>query len=353
MKTAQLFPDFVWEGEGALDAFNHWLKTDGASYSGVFVLTDSTVLDEVYPALMQDLPDFPPHEVLEVEPGEQAKALAVVEQLALALQELGADRKSLLINLGGGVVTDLGAFLASVYMRGISFVQIPTTVLAQVDASWGGKTGVDAGGYKNLLGTFAPPTGLLLYSGFLQTLPEDEWRNGWAEVLKHGLIADKGLWTWAYTTEDPLNEDMLRRARDVKKNIVDQDPLEQGLRRLLNCGHTAGHALETWCLQKEEPIPHGYAVAWGLRVEAAIARDLQLLSEPEFEEIIHVLVGLLPLDLPAWPTPDEWWQLVQADKKRQNGEVLWSLPTGIGSAKAGLRVNKNTALAAFERIVGA
>lgn len=352
MKTEQLFPQFVWEGEGSLDAFNLWLKQHSPNYSSVFILTDSTVLDEVYPALMQDLPDFPEHEVLEVEPGEQTKALAVVEQLALALQELGADRKSLLINLGGGVITDLGAFIASIYMRGIAFVQIPTTVLAQVDASWGGKTGVDAGGYKNLLGTFSPPTGLLLYSGFLQTLPEEEWRNGWAEVLKHGLIADRGLWTWAYTTENPLDEAMLRRARDIKKNLVEQDPLEQGLRRLLNCGHTAGHALEAWCLQREESIPHGFAVAWGLRVEATIAQDLQLLSTEEHGEILQVLENLLPLDLESWPSAEEWWALVQADKKRIKGEVLWSLPTGIGSAKAGLHVHKNVALTAYEKVVG-
>lgn len=352
MAHSQLIPQLIWEGPKALEAFNSWLSEEVSAYSAVFIFADSNTLENCYPPFARELPALPEHEVIEIEPGEYSKNVMVVEQLVLALEDLGADRHSLLINLGGGVITDLGGFLGSVFMRGLDFIHVPTTVMGQVDAAWGGKTGVDAGNVKNLIGTFTAPKGLLVYEGFLETLPEAEWRNGWAEVLKHGLIADKDLWVWASYTEEPMNGEWLKRARKIKRRIVEEDPLEQDKRRLLNAGHTAGHAIEGWCLQLGHDLPHGWAVAWGLRIEAAIAVKLGMLPQADMDEINRVLQALYPLDVKRCPPPNDWYGLVEADKKRKNKEVSWSLLTSVGSAVAGIEVDEELAIRVYRELTG-
>jgi 3-dehydroquinate synthase len=227
--------------------------------SKVFILTDENVapfwLPEVAHWLHCDLAID-----IVIKAGEQYKNLQTVQKIWKTLIKHQADRNALLINLGGGVITDLGGFAASTYKRGIKFINIPTTLLAMVDAAIGGKTGIDFGGVKNQIGTFAEAEEVIIAPVFLETLPERELFSGLAEMLKYGFIADSKL------LEVNLENyrQFITRAGEIKREIVAQDPTEKGLRRILNFGHTLGHAIESHCLTTDYPLLHGEAVALGM-----------------------------------------------------------------------------------------
>ena len=205
--------------------------------------------------------------LLTMEAGETNKHLATCEDLWASLSEQGADRNSLLINLGGGVVTDLGGFVACTYKRGIDFINIPTSLLAMVDASVGGKTGVDFQGLKNQIGIIKEPEFVVIDDVFLQTLPQDERRSGYAEMLKHGLIADADYFSLLSSKSIDINAQMtdhIRHSVSIKSQVVTEDPFEQGLRKILNYGHTLGHAIETHFL--EHPTKNAYCMVRPLRL---------------------------------------------------------------------------------------
>ena len=235
------------------------LKQTIAEASKVFILTDENVAPFWLPEVAHWLHCDSATDIV-IKAGEQHKNLQTVQRIWKTLMKHYVDRNALLINLGGGVITDLGGFAASTYKRGIKFINVPTTLLAMVDAAIGGKTGIDFGGAKNQIGTFSEAEEVLINPVFLETLPERELRSGLAEMLKYGFIADAKL------LEINLEnyQDFIQRAGEIKREIVAKDPTERGLRKILNFGHTIGHAIESHSLTTEYPLLHGEAVALGM-----------------------------------------------------------------------------------------
>jgi 3-dehydroquinate synthase len=258
--------------------------------SRIFVLADTNTTRDCYPRL---LPHLPAHELLTIEAGEEYKTLATCTQVWEWLTQQAADRHALLVCLGGGVVTDLGGFCAATYKRGLTCAVLPTTLLAQVDAGVGGKTGVDFQGFKNHIGVFQEPAGVFIDPGFLATLPARELRSGYAEIIKHALIADaaafqelRGLDAAAVADWTPI----IRHSVAIKERIVDEDPHEAGLRKLLNFGHTVGHALESYLLtQPGREVRHGEAVAAGLLCESWLSVQRGLLGANELAQVWEVV----------------------------------------------------------------
>ena len=236
----------------------------------LFVLTDTTTLRLCWP-LVNALPCFDGAQMITIGDTDENKTLDSLTHVWTALQQGGATRHSLLLNLGGGMVTDLGGFAASTFKRGLAYINLPTTLLSQVDASVGGKTGINFGGLKNEIGVFNNADCVILDTTFLKTLDQENILSGYAEMLKHALISDEKMWT-EHILYSPLTShlspltSMITQSVAVKQRIVTEDPTEQGLRKALNLGHTAGHAFESLALERT-PILHGYAVAYGLVVE--------------------------------------------------------------------------------------
>lgn len=301
-------------------------------YSKTAVLTDEHTGKHCYP-LLKDALDV--HEKIEVPSGEEHKNIATCEAIWEKMTDWEMDRHSVLIIVGGGVLGDMGGFCAATYKRGIDFILIPTTLLSQVDASIGGKLGIDFRHFKNHIGVFKTPVFTLLYSGFLATLPEAEKRSGFAEVIKHALISDAAA--WKQIQNHSLNEQpwemLLPHSVNVKLKVVTADPYEKGLRKTLNAGHTIGHAVETFLLQKNRKILHGEAVAVGLVCEAFLARERSMLTPEELEGIHRYILrifGKVQLD----PGDDDAIaKLTSQDKKNKGNQILCVLLDGIGSAK--------------------
>jgi 3-dehydroquinate synthase len=250
-----------------------------------------------------------------------------------AWSEYRVSRHDLVINLGGGVVTDMGGFIASIFKRGVTFVNIPTSLLAMVDASVGGKTGIDLGPYKNQIGTFANPHAVYIDTSFLSTLPEEEWLNGYAEMLKHGIISDAGHFhRVAALSPMEITHKLIEESVAIKYRIVSNDPLEQNQRKLLNFGHTVGHAIEGYGLTHGAPVPHGVAVAWGMLLEAQISLQKGLLGESDFHTIRQSITKFFP-PIPDFSSiQDELFDLMKNDKKNNHGNVALIVLQSIGQA---------------------
>ncbi|CAN0054518.1 unnamed protein product, partial [Chrysoparadoxa australica] len=227
------------------------------------------------------------HLVIETQSGEINKNLHTCEFIWRQLTEAGFSRRSLLVNLGGGVIGDMGGFAASTYKRGIRFINFPTTLLAMVDANVGGKLGIDFMGFKNHIGLFNDPEKIMVFEAFLKTLPRRELRSGYAEVIKHGLIMDQSYWETIKTANFPSLDwkKVIQRSIEIKSAVVLEDPKENGLRKILNFGHTLGHAVETWYLNHEKSLLHGEAIAVGMILEAHISMQKGLLNEECFYQI--------------------------------------------------------------------
>ncbi len=267
--------------------------------------------------------------------GEENKRLSHVERFAEEMAEHGADRSSLVIAFGGGIVTDLAGFLAAVYMRGIPVIQIPTTLLAQVDAAVGGKTGGNLIAGKNLIGSFHQPLAVLIDSGVLATLPEREYRAGLYEVIKHGVIASKALFQAmaarradVFAQEPGIVEHMIAESVRIKAEVVSADERESGLRRILNFGHTFGHALEAET--KYTHFLHGEAVSWGMRAATHLARSLNMLSDSDAEAILRTLNDYGPIPSIAGINPAALQARLLKDKKTVQSRIHFVLPVNIG-----------------------
>lgn len=322
------------------------------TYSKIFVLTDTNTYQYCLPAFLQQMATDVAIEIIEIEPGEENKTIETCIQVWQVLAELGADRKSIMINLGGGVVTDLGGFVASTFKRGIDFINVPTSLLAMVDASIGGKTGVDLGSLKNQIGVINNPKAVLIDTAFLETLPQEELRSGLAEMLKHGLIADKSYWNnftdMAGLTSDDLGE-LIRQSVFIKNDIVKEDPYEKGLRKVLNFGHTMGHAIESYFLGNsvKKTLLHGEAVAIGMILEAFFSLEKKLISAGEYIEIKSVIGSLFEK---ISFTPDDINSIIGLlvhDKKNEFGEVNFVLLEGIGKAVINQQVENDLIYKAF------
>jgi 3-dehydroquinate synthase len=268
---------------------------------------------------------------------ESAKNLNTAEKLCRSLVRSGIDRHSLIIAVGGGVVGDVAGFVASACLRGVALVQIPTTLIAQVDSAVGGKTGVNLPEGKNLVGTFYPARLVLVDSTVLRTLPDRQYRGGLAEVIKYGVIADTELFAWleknfdAVLRRDPaMLSRIIARSLEIKARVVSRDERESGLREILNFGHTFGHALET--ITNYRVYQHGEAVAWGMMTAALLGHELRLTPADEVSRIVSLVRRLSPL--PPWPKvpPKKLIALMHSDKKARAGKLRFVLAPRIGKA---------------------
>lgn len=300
-------------------------------YSKIVVVVDENTLQHCYPLIRNILPE---HTLIEILSGEENKNLITCEHIWGIMTDAQLDRHSLVINLGGGVIGDMGGFCAATYKRGIDFVQIPTTLLAQVDASVGGKLGIDFRGFKNHIGVFTQPQRVLIDSKFLETLPKRELRSGFAEVIKHCLIRDSEMFETISrkTLEEQDFAALIAHSVAIKKEIVAEDPTEKGLRKILNFGHTIGHAVETFYLDKgTERFFHGEAIAIGMIAETHISCKRNLVSEQTLSQIKKLLTSVY--GKPIIPI-DAFSAIIihtQQDKKNRGADVRCSLIDGIGS----------------------
>lgn len=305
---------------------------ENKNYSKVFVITDKNTRKYCYPKIKNYLPK---HHVATVLPGEEHKVLASCEKIWSEMTDAKLDRHTLVINIGGGVIGDMGGFCASVYKRGVDFIQVPTTLLSQVDASVGGKLGIDFNGLKNHIGVFQIPESVLIDPEFLRTLSYRELRSGFAEVIKHCLIADAKKWEEIRTIEfDKQNwSDLISHSVKIKQQVVAQDPKEKGLRKILNFGHTLGHAVETHLLNKslKEKLLHGEAIAVGMIMEAYLSYSRKMIDQQllaQIEEFIFATYGKINLGeddvVPIL-------ELTHQDKKNRGNQIRFSLIDGAGS----------------------
>jgi 3-dehydroquinate synthase len=321
-------------------------------YSKIIVLTDTNTKRFCYPIIKDSLPK---HTVISVKHGEENKNLPTCEVIWSAMTEAQLDRYALMINLGGGVIGDMGGFCAATYKRGIDFIQIPTTLLSQVDASVGGKLGIDFQGFKNHLGVFTLPNAVLIDPIFLKTLSEREKRSGFAEILKHCLIQDVNKWNEIRGKD--LSEqnlpDLIAHSVEIKKKVVEQDPTEKGLRKILNFGHTLGHAIETFFLPEgKKRLFHGEAIATGMVCESHIAYKRGLIDErtlEQIEEFIFSIYGKVDI---AEADFDAIIGLTLQDKKNKGKEVRFSLINAAGSCLYDIVVKKNEMKKALEYYKG-
>lgn len=301
-------------------------------YSRFFVLTDENTGKHCLPLLQERLGNPDNFDLIEIPAGEESKDIDFCIGVWKMLIDFGADRQSLLINLGGGVISDLGGFAASTFKRGIDFVHVPTTLLSQVDASVGGKTGIDIDSIKNIIGTFTQPKAVFIEAGFLKTLPARQILSGTAEMLKHGLICDANYWNQLKQSDlSTPTVELVHRSVEIKNAVVLEDPNEKGIRKSLNFGHTIGHAVETYSLiNDKDSLSHGEAIAIGMICEAYLAYKKTGLSKEELAEITEVLMDMYPrYDLKKVDTAI-LIEYMQKDKKNQNGKINCTLLNKIG-----------------------
>lgn len=298
--------------------------------------TEQHCLKEIVAALPQG------SQVFTVPPGEASKSLSTVEALIEKMSRAGLSRKSLLICLGGGVVTDLGGLVAGLFHRGIRHVHIPTSLLAQVDAALGGKNGVNIGKLKNLAGLITQPEHVIIWPILLRTLPQRELVSGMAETIKHALIGDPGLWVQLQKSDigSPKTAVMsLKRSAAIKMAVVKEDVNESGLRKVLNFGHTLGHAIEAHLHLTGNPILHGEAVAVGMMAAAVLSREISNLAPAACDEIITMLKRTYSVPQVNLQESKQIIALTKRDKKLESGQVKFVLLSAFGKAGYGYEVN--------------
>ena len=325
----------------------------------LFVLTDTTTLRLCWP-LVKDLPCLASARMITIGDTDANKTLDSLAPVWTSLQEGGATRHSLLLNLGGGMVTDLGGFAASTFKRGIAFINIPTTLLSQVDASVGGKTGINFGGLKNEIGVFNNAASVIISSEFLRSLNTKNLLSGYAEMLKHGLLSSEEHWAellrFDLTSIDHSAKPEVSSERNnaqwqqlgalvaksvgIKENIVEQDPTEKGLRKALNLGHTAGHAIESLALEQGQPVLHGYAVAWGLVCELFLSVDKCGFPKDKLRKTVQFIrqdYGDVGFDCKHY---EHLYELMKHDKKNEADNINFTLLADIGDIRINQKASK-------------
>ncbi|MCU0467495.1 MAG: 3-dehydroquinate synthase [Arcicella sp.] len=317
-------------------------------YTKIQVIADEKTARYCYPTIKSILPK---HNLVKIKSGESEKHLGSCQVIWQAMTNHELDRHSLVINLGGGVIGDMGGFCASTYKRGIDFIQIPTTLLSQVDASVGGKLGIDFQGFKNHIGVFKIPEAVLIDADFLKTLPFSELRSGFAEIIKHCLIMDADKWENIRKKdfEEQDFQDLIAHSVAMKQQVVEADPTEKGLRKILNFGHTLGHAIETYFLGNPKlHLLHGEAIAAGMICEAYISYkrdmiDLQTLAN--IEEFIFAVYGKASIQE---ADIEPIISLTAQDKKNKGKEIRFSLLEGVGKCTYDIAVSKSEMKKALE-----
>ncbi|MDT0650646.1 3-dehydroquinate synthase [Autumnicola edwardsiae] len=321
--------------------------------SKVFVLVDENTHQLCLSKFLSRLNEASDFEIIEIPAGEENKNLETCSGVWNALSELGADRKSLLINVGGGVVTDLGGFVASTFKRGIAYINIPTSLLSMVDASVGGKTGVDLGNLKNQIGVINHPEMVIIDSNYLDTLPKNELRSGLAEILKHGLIKSESYWEKVSNLANLDLQDLdgiIKESVDIKSEVVTKDPYEKNIRKTLNFGHTLGHAIESYFLTNDSRITllHGEAVAAGMVLATFISQKLKDFPEEKLVQIsskIFDIYGKIEVNQKEIASIID---LMKFDKKNERGNVNFVLLKNIGEPEIDCLVPNDIIYQAFE-----
>ncbi len=326
IKAASYFVHFQDNGYEKLSA----LITEN-NYSSVFILVDEHTIEDCYPKFISNLAIDTPIELIEIESGEINKNIETCTGVWNVLTELHADRHSLLITLGGGVITDLGGFVAATYKRGIDFVNIPTTLLSMVDASVGGKTGVDLGVLKNQVGLFANPKMVVVDADYLQTVSPREIRSGTAEIIKYGLTYDVNLYHQIRDVKNLDITELIHRSIEIKNEVVLQDPKEKNFRKILNFGHTIGHAVESYFLESEHKtvLTHGEAIAIGMVCECFISSETLGFQKDTLTEIKKVIVDIYGKTDILEEDFNAIIELLKHDKKNVSGQVNFVLLTAL------------------------
>lgn len=341
----------VYFNEKGYEALNLFLKEN--KYSNLFIIVDNETNELCLPKFLPYLETNLRIEIVEFEAGEHNKNIETCIQIWNVLTELGADRKSLVINLGGGVVTDLGGFVASTFKRGMDFIHIPTTLLSMVDASIGGKTGVDLGNLKNQIGVINVPKMVLIDTQYLETLSKSEMRSGLAEMLKHGLIYDAAYWEQFLDLKaiDYADfDELIFRSVEIKNEIVLQDPTEKNIRKALNFGHTLGHAIESYFLENEnkKTLLHGEAIAIGMILESYVSLAKGFLTTDEYLQIKSTIKAIYDDVIFEENDIEPILELLIHDKKNEYGNIQFALIEGIGKIKINQSVENELILKAFQ-----
>ena len=323
------------------------------NFSNIFILVDENTHLHCLPKLLEKLETDKTIEIIEIESGEINKTIETCVGVWNALSELDADRKSLMINIGGGVITDLGGFVACTFKRGIAYINIPTTLLSMVDASVGGKTGVDLGHLKNQIGVISNPDLVLIDTPYLDTLPQDQMRSGLAEMLKHGLITGEGYWNkfqdLSKLSLDNLDE-LIYESVIIKRNVVEEDPFESGLRKTLNFGHTLGHAIESYFLSSpnKATLLHGEAIIIGMILASYMSTELVGFPKETTDSIKKLFLSYydkVTIEKNDYPAIIE---LLKYDKKNNHGNINFVLLESIGKCKMDCLVDNKLIIEAFE-----
>lgn len=318
----------------------------GKSYSKIGVLVDENTHNHCYPLVKDFLPD---HNVFVIKSGEEYKTLKTCSDIWNFLTESSFDRKALLINLGGGVIGDMGGFCAATYKRGIQFINIPTTLLSQVDASIGGKLGIDFEGLKNHIGLFKDPEAIIIYPDFLKSLDKRQIRSGFAEIIKHCLIADSGMWSKLTSTNinQETWEEFILHSTKIKYQVITEDPQEKGLRKILNFGHTIGHAVESHYLNDREPLLHGEAIAIGMICEAYLSKEIAGLGIEELKEIEEFILKVYGPKVIPETAIDQISEATLQDKKNENANINCTLLSSMGKAEIDQKITPKQVIEAL------
>ena len=306
-------------GKGSLQTIEH------STYSAIAILVDEHTKAHCLDIFLEES-QINPKLIIEIHSGEEHKNISSCEHIWQQMTNAQFDRKSLLVNLGGGVIGDMGGFAASCYKRGIDFIQVPTTLLAMVDASVGGKLAIDLENFKNQIGLFKSPKGVYIFPNFLQTLSQRQILSGYAEIVKHALIADKDYWQLLMETSiEKINwEKTIHHSIILKNDIVQSDPFEENKRKILNFGHTIGHAIESYYLKKEKDILHGEAIALGMFIETQLS-PLNIVRKKEIQDYLKSNFNLVDC-----PSLEQLLPFLKNDKKNEHDNIYFSLLDDIG-----------------------
>lgn len=335
----------IFIGDDVYDTIRSYLYQFEFSEHKIFVLADKNSRKYCLPRLMSNIQVFQKVHILEIEDGEEFKNLNTCQRLWQELADNNADRNTILINLGGGVICDMGGFVASTFKRGIRYLNIPTTLLAMVDASMGGKVGIDLKGLKNEVGLFSNPQVVFIIPEFLETLPLRQLHSGFAEVIKHSIVYEKHFWD--DLSAKPFSQikdwrEIIDWSVEIKNYFILEDPFDKGFRKVLNFAHTIGHAIETFSLQNDsQPLLHGEAVAIGLICELFISTQQAKLPKSEMDEIIQYTVA----NFEHYPFRSGNFDLIidnmKHDKKNSGNKFNFTLLTSIGNSLINQEVDIN------------
>jgi 3-dehydroquinate synthase len=342
----------LYYNKEGFNKLNTFLKE--THFSSVFVLVDNNTLKHCFPILKKNL-DIS-FQLIEIQSGEIYKNLETCSSIWQELTSKGADRKSILINLGGGVITDIGGFAAASFKRGIAFINIPTTLLGMVDAGIGGKTGVDFNGLKNQIGLFINPKLILIHPDFIETLEQREVLSGLAEIIKYGLINNQSIWNFIeedhYKTSQ-ITSQLIEKSIAIKEQIVKSDPYEKGIRKTLNFGHTLGHAIETHFFSKptKEQLLHGEAVAIGMILAVFLSHKLTNFNYDDTQKIAITIKNIYSQQIPSIINQKDITlviNLLKHDKKNDGKKTNFILLSSIGEPVIDCEVSQSQIIKAFD-----